>query len=380
MVLCLLAAAHAQDPAIPLAPIAVDRRWEVLRRPTQGDLREAYRRAGAALGEWTISLGGSALDGPTLLRLVDSAPDEPFPRVLREALGLPIDPLDLLYFLDDVLVAGEAGRRGEPFYVTSGRARTNGVLVHPDDVFFDKPRVYPKVEWLGVDEPLPQESFTPAADGDLLGPGWTMRYRNPTEREELFRTLAEKRPEATFSTRVAALVVQLEQQGARVHLASFLRYPERGYLMWGAHLIRMAEGEKEVLAAVKKLDAANEEWAHVAVVWTSPDGWRATQEAARRMADAFDVAYATEHGARHSNHYDGTAVDFSAVALPRTLELVAPDGERRTFDLSGADQPRDLSLTPEVVRWVEEHFRFDKLEDDHPHWDDEETDDVPDDD
>jgi len=105
-------------------------------------------------------------------------------------------------------------------------------------------------------------------------------------------------------------------------------------------------------------------------VWSHPEGWPATREAARRMADAYDVVYANEQGARHSKHYDGLAVDLAATGLPRKLELVAPDHARRTFDLSGADEPRDLSLTPVLVKWIERHFAFEKVTDDYPHWND----------
>ena len=41
-----------------------------------------------------------------------------------------------------------------------------------------------------------------------------------------------------------------------------------------------------------------------------------------------------------------------------------------TLDLSDAEQPRDLSLTPELIDWVEEHFGLEKLEADYPHWND----------
>ncbi|MCB9685076.1 MAG: hypothetical protein H6738_07365 [Alphaproteobacteria bacterium] len=375
MLWSLVIAASAQEPA-PLAPIAVDRRWGILTDPG-GDLRAATERAGEALGDWTIELSGVPLDGPTLIRIAQTAPDEPWERVLREQLRRPVDALDLLYFLDDVLVAGEAGRRGEPFHVTTGRARTAGILLHPDDVWEGKPRVYPKGKTLAVDEPAEQEDYPPAADGDLPGPEWTMRYRSPTTRDEMFATLAAKRPQSTFCSRVAGLITQLEQQGAEVWMTSFLRYRERGYLMWGAFELRRTTSASGVASVLKKLDEANEEWAHVPITWSSPDGWQDTRERARRMADAFDVVYATPWGARHSNHYDGTAVDFSVVGLPRTLVLLAPDGERRVFDLSDPSESRDLSLTPEVVRWVEKHFRLDKLEDDHPHWDDPETPDVP---
>ena len=56
------------------------------------------------------------------------------------------------------------------------------------------------------------------------------------------------------------------------------------------------------------------------------------------------------------------------VALPRHLELLAPDGERGLFDLSGPEQPRDLSLSPILIEWVEEHFGIKKLRKDYPHW------------
>lgn len=363
------APAPQASPAPPPPPIQADREWEVLK--AEPDLRKAFRAAGEKLGSWKISLGGGDIDGQVLIDLSEKAPDEPFTRVVREELRKPLDLEDFLYFLDDVLVAGEAGRRGEPFWVPTGRARSAGILVHPDDVFRDdKPRNYPDKPELAVDKPPPQSSFPEAKDGELLGPNWTMRYKSPESREEMFATLAAKRPESTFSSRIAALVYQLEQQGTDVYLSSFLRYRQRGYLMWGAHLLRSCSTETCVRNAVTKLKAANSSWAHVKIGWSHPQGWRATREAARQMADAFDVVFATERGARYSNHYDGTAVDFSATALPRTLELVAPNGEKRTFDLSGPDQPRDLSLTPEVIDWIEVNFQLRKLNSDHPHWDD----------
>ncbi|MEQ1503248.1 MAG: hypothetical protein ABMB14_13510, partial [Myxococcota bacterium] len=344
--------------------------WDTLKDPGE-DLRAAYKIAGERLGDWTIRVAGASLDGPLLVNLAATAPDEPFVRVLREATRRPLDPVDLLYLLDDVLVAGDAGRRGEPFFFPPGRARTAGVLVHPDDVFEeDKPRLYPDKGTIQVDEPPPQSSFPPAKDGELLGPNWTMRYKSPEDRAEMYRTLQEKRPDSTFSSRIAALVSQLEQQGAEVYLTSFLRYRERGYLMWGAHLLRSCTTYTCVRSATTKLNAANTSWAHVPIKWTNPAGWRATKESARQMADAYDVVFATERGARYSNHYDGTAVDFVAMGLPRSVDLYAPSGEHRTFDLTGADQPRDLSLTPELIEWIEVNFQLHKLESDHPHWDD----------
>ena len=88
------------------------------------------------------------------------------------------------------------------------------------------------------------------------------------------------------------------------------------------------------------------------------------------MREAFDVVYATESGAQRSRHYDGTAIDIVARALPRTLTLEAPDGAQQTFDLSAPEENRDLSLTPHLIQWVEKHFALRKLRHDYPHWND----------
>jgi hypothetical protein len=360
----------ADEAPEPLAPIAANRTWD--RLTPDEDARVMLAQAGEALGAWTVQLAGIDLDGERLGALAALRPEEPILRVVREELRQAVDLTDLLYFLDDVLVAGEAGRRGEAFFVGAGRARSAGILIHPDDVFKNKPRVYPHGKTtLAVDEPLPQEAFEPAEDGALLGPEWTMRFRNPTEPEEMYRTLAEKRPSSGFASRVASLVWQLEQQGADVYLTSFLRWPQRGYLMWGASELRRCDGKACVDATVAKLDDRNQSWKlGIDIRWAHPDGWKATQEAARQMADAYDVVYATEKGARYSNHYDGVAADFVAIGLPAELHLIAPDGEAKTFDLSDPQQPRDLSLTPELIAWVETHFGMGKLKGDYPHWND----------
>jgi hypothetical protein len=122
---------------------------------------------------------------------------------------------------------------------------------------------------------------------------------------------------------------------------------------------------------VKRIEKLNRDWQlDVPITWRHPDGWRATREAARQMADTYGVDYATEKGAKDSDHYDGAAADIWAVGLPRKLTLVAPDGAKETFDLADPEQTRDLNLTPELIEWVEEHFRFEKLRTDYPHWGD----------
>ncbi len=88
------------------------------------------------------------------------------------------------------------------------------------------------------------------------------------------------------------------------------------------------------------------------------------------MRATFGVAKATKNGALHSNHIRGFAADITANALPRSLRLEAPDGAKVTFDLSGDDESRDLSLTPKVITWINQHYGFEKLKWDYPHWDD----------
>jgi hypothetical protein len=364
-----LSRVFAGEPSVlpsPLAPIAVDRAWDVLPAPG-ADLRPAYRVAGEKLGGWTISVAEVEVDGARLVALAGTAPDEPFTRVLREGLRRPVDPVDLLYLLDDVLAASD--RRGQRFVVTQSRARDLGVLVHPDEVFKQGVvQSFPgKATVVEVDDPPPQDTFPAAVDGEVLGPNWTMRYRPPTDREAMFAGIAGKRPD--YAVRVRSLVQQLEAQGCDVSLTSFLRFPERGYLMWGAFELKRASLADQP-GVLERLRAAGEAWGHVPIAWSHPDGPEATKEAARRMADVYGVVYATETGARTSRHYEGKATDFTALGLPRALTLTAPDGATRTFDLSGPDEPRDLSLTPAVIAWIEEHFHMAKLRSDHPHWED----------
>jgi hypothetical protein len=61
---------------------------------------------------------------------------------------------------------------------------------------------------------------------------------------------------------------------------------------------------------------------------------------------------------------------MTVLGLPRLLHLTAPSGTAATFDLSGDDESLDLSLSPAVIAWIEEHFQMRKLRTDYPHWDD----------
>jgi hypothetical protein len=348
--------------------ISIDRDWEVLPDPARVGPTETLAAASRALGDWQLWVGGVGFDGSSLARIVRRAQEEPLLRALREGLRMPIDAEDFLLFLDDVLVAGAGGRRGDLIWVPSGRARKAGILLHPEDVFFAKPRQYAADrDRLLVDRPERPTAKQRARDGDLLGPGWTRRYRDPGG----LAALAKVRAGSTMHTRVGSLMQQLKEAGASVFLMSTVRNRRRGYLMWGAFTLARAEDEATLEERVAHLEACNRDWGlDIAIRWRHPDGWQATREEAREMAAAFDVVFATETGARESNHYDGIAVDLVVRALPRQVTLRAPDGASRTFDLSDPEQSRDLSLTPELIDWIEEHFRLVKLRADYPHWDD----------
>ncbi len=352
------------------APLSVDRAWQVLAPPIGPDgPRKALAFAAEQWGNRTLELAGIPLTGERLAAWAESPPEEPLLRTVREDTRRPIDLADLLRLLDDVLAADLPD--DAVLHVPTGRARTYGLLVHVDDAWKDRPRDYPRYDELHVDRPEAPTTVEPARDGDPPGPGWTARYLDPTEREPCMAALVEARPESGFAERVEALLDQLEAQGAEVWVTSTVRSRHRGYLMWGAFVLSRSTDEASAAATRSRLERANADWGlEVPISWWHPDGWQATMEAARTMAEAYDVVYATERGARASNHYDGVAVDFVAYGLPRSLTLTAPDGASETFDLSDPSEPRDLSLSPAVVRWVERHFALRKLVADHPHWND----------
>ncbi len=372
--LCVLALSLSAASASvgPIGALDINRSFDVLPAPATGSERETLARAGELLGDWTLDVAGVLVDGAFLSKLAATPADEPLVRAAREAMGRPLDVADFLYFLDDVLAAGARGQRGAPIVLTPDRARRYGVFVHPDDVFKKRPRVYAKRPGqMPVDPPAPPTEYPVPDDGALLGPEWTMRYANPEDEQQLLIALKKARPEDDLHARVELLVEQLRAQGAEVSVDSTVRPKERGYLMWGAYWLSGAKSPAQVKARTRTLEKLNAKWGlEVPIRWRHPDGWRATTAAARKMAEAYNVVYATRAGAQRSNHYGGYAVDCSAVNLPRTLTLRAPDGSARTFDLSGAEQPRDLSLTPELVSWIELHFGLRKLEADYPHWDD----------
>ncbi|MBW2229237.1 MAG: hypothetical protein JRG92_02550 [Deltaproteobacteria bacterium] len=356
------------------APRSIDsnRQWDVL--PAVSDpegRRRTLAAAARALGDWQVHLSGVAIGAADLQAIAATPAGESLVRALREHTRRAIDLDDFLLFLDDVLRDGRAGLRGELVWVTPGRGRRHGILIHPDEVFAGEPRRYGVRGRIVIDQPRPQRAHAPAADGDPPGPGWTMRFRNPEGEAEMLAALSKQRESGSFQERIADLIGQLRAQGADVYLNSTLRSPERGYLMWGAWRLSRSKGENDLRRTAASLEETNLSWGlGVPIVWWHPAGWQATREAAREMADTYDVVYATEQGARSSHHYTGHAVDLVAVGLPRRLEFVAPDGAARSFDLMEANQTRDLSLTPELIEWIEAHFQLSKLRSDYPHWDD----------
>ena len=349
-----------------------DRVFDVIPAPPwPGGPGQAMAFAGEALGDWKLYLAGVPVDGPRLVALAEGAPGESLEATLRVDLGRPVDLEDFIFFLDDVLRDGARGLRGELVWVTPGRARSAGILLHPDDVFAGKPRLYGARGALAIDRPRPQRNMDPARDGDPPGPPWAMRYRNPSQEKEALAALEAIRGDASFARRIRSLIGQLRAQGAEVYLNSSVRSPERGYLMWGAFILSRASSEAEVQARVERLRAARSEWElSVPIRWLHPAGWEATRDAARAMADTYEVVFATEEGARASDHYTGAAVDLVALALPGRLELISPRGASRSFDLSSAAASRDLSLSPDLIDWLEANWGLKKLRSDYPHWSD----------
>ncbi len=349
------------------SPLDANRDWEVL--TPKASIRSKLREAGAKLGKGRISLAGQWVDGSTLTAWSNIDEQEPLTRGIREALERPVDVEDFLLFVDDLLRSG-SDLEATPAHLPAGRARAIGVLLHPDDIFrTDRPRLYGAIDKVPLEEPEPQDDLTPPPDGAVVGPDWAARYQQPETEEGRLETLAAANP--VFAARMRLLIEQLKAQGAMLVVESTVRKRERGYLLYGSFLLSRAQSRGQLRRHIKRLKRYNRAWGlNVPIRWRHPDGWTATVDAARQLADTYGVVYATKRGARSSDHYDGDAIDLFVVNLPRQLKLTAPDGAEWTADLSAPDQSRDLSLTPEVIEWIEAHFGVKKLRRDYPHWSD----------
>jgi hypothetical protein len=371
----------------PTAPSVVhaDRKFDVL--DAQDD-RARLWQAGEKLGRWTIEINGVTVSGQSLKDIAAARPGTPLTtRELREALQFAVKPDGLLYFLDDVLKAGAQGLKGRPVVVSPSQARDAGIALSPDEALLQKPpHRYGDPEGpLTVHEPPPPQ-FDAAIDGDGPGPGWYKRFRDPTDETAQLQELRKQNPD--FAKRVSMLLDQLRNQHdasdkpVPVELSSTVRSPKRGYLMFGAYSLSQAKSETDLNDRLRELADVERELRQqqraaappdrfVDITWR-PEGWtwEQTRDAAEAMRATFGVAKATKNGALHSNHIRAFAADITAKALPRSLRLQAPDGETMTFDLSGDDESRDLSLTPKVIKWINQHYGLEKLQWDYPHWDD----------
>ena len=352
--------------------LSPDRRFDVIPPPAEaGNRAPGLAFAGRRLGDGSIELAGVPIDGPRLEALALAPGPDPLEVRVREAFGRPVDLEDFIFFLDDLLRDAPGGLGGEAVFVTSGRARRAGILLHPDDIFKGRPRRYGDHGPIPLDPPQPQVDLAPALDGDLLGSAWAMRYQNPSGEEQALSALAGIRTDASFASRIRGLIDQFRAQGAEVYLNSTVRSRERGYLMWGAFVLSQSVDEEDLSERIALLEGARAEWELVVPIqWAHPAGWKATREAARAMAETYEVVYATQAGARASDHYTGRAVDLVVMALPRELVLRAPNGKSARFDLSRPSAARDLSLSPELIDWLEENFGLKKLRSDYPHWSD----------
>jgi hypothetical protein len=374
---CILSFSFAQSAQANIDTIKINRNWEVLRPVSQSANSEHYRslirQAGQLLGDWEINIAGLTINGAYLIRLAGDQPKEPFLRLVRETMGRPIDLRDFCFFLDDLLVAGFVGARKQTIWVPSGRARDAGITIHPDDVFKkNKARLYASNHnTLTIYAPKRPQNVARARDWDVLGPDWAARYKNLSTHQKMIIALNKHNKAGDFGQRIEHLGQQIRSQGGQYHLHSTVRNRVRGYLMWGAYLLSKQKSRNTLRAKLRKLNRHNRRWGlNVPIRWKHPKGWNATISAATEMAETYDVVYATQNGAESSNHYSGQAADFSAFALPRSLSLEAPNGVRRVFDLSNPQETRDLSLSPDLIAWVEKNYGLKKLKEDYPHWDD----------
>ena len=304
----------------PHRTIQTDRKMDVLKwQKGPQRQRRMIQQAGELLSGWTFFLADAQIDGPLLVSTAQKSPTEPFVRVVREELRRPIDVDDFIFFLDDVLRAGKDGLRGFRFRVSAQRARTAGILVHPEEIFQKRTRLYGKSRLrIYVDRLQLPVSLEEGPHNNLVGSFWSDYYQEPGEEIAKLKLLTEANPSSTFAQRVESLIKQLRDQGSLVRLESAVRSPKRGYLMWGAWTLSRQRGPKAVWREIRRLRRANRHWdLNLPIEWSHPKGWRATVRAAKMMAAALDVVFATPQGARNSKHYKGQAVDLIAVGLPR---------------------------------------------------------------
>ena len=341
--------------------VMMDRQWDAL---PPGPLTAQLKAGARCLEDRQIDMDGVVVDASRLRAWSAVAEDAHPERALREASEKPVRIEGFLRFLDDLCRTPGI----ELAVLTGGRARKAGIFVSTKAVYRGEPDAYGGGE-LALDEPLDYRTLEAPPDGAVVSPNWAARFLEPESDDAKLEALESANP--SFGRRVRKLIEQLRPTGARVAVESAVRSRARGYLLFGSYWLGHAETPAQIEHRLERLEHYQTTWAQsVPIRWRHPDGDAASVAAARALADTYGVVYATYGGARSSKHYDGDAVDLSVTGLPRRLSLKAPDGATRTFDLSDPSQPRDLSLTPILVEWVEAHFGFTKLRLDYPHWSD----------
>ncbi len=178
--------------------------------PWPAGLRTPLAEAGRALADWRIQLAGVSIDGPRLLEITAGNENrggsaDPISRIPRSS-GRPVVRMDLIHLLDDILREGRRGLRGQRVWITPGRTRSRGILLHPDDIFEGNPCRYGERGFLEIDEPRAQVDLPPARDGDPPGPAWAMCNRNSSGETELLGVLGEKRSGDDPGPRIRSLI------------------------------------------------------------------------------------------------------------------------------------------------------------------------------
>ena len=171
-------------------PLPVNATWENVPVAVQGDSRAIMRVLGSQLGKTVVEISGVRISGKDLIQLGSTPVERSLVQAVRLAIRRPLKVDGLLYFIDDVLSLSQE-RRTRDVVLTSSRARRLGVLLHPEEVFEEKSRVYPHDETeVYVDRPGLPRSYAPAKDGQVLGPEWTARFPNPRGEHAKFEKLA----------------------------------------------------------------------------------------------------------------------------------------------------------------------------------------------
>ncbi|MEE2903921.1 MAG: hypothetical protein VYC39_16460 [Myxococcota bacterium] len=346
-----------------------NRTWDIL--PGELGPKKALEVAVKKMGVRQFRLAGVLVDKKALENIRRRfSGKEALNRPFREHLGLPIDAADFLYFLDDLLAVDVVALLKNPVELSAASLRNSGIFVHPDDVFFGKPRKYGEAHNpLRITTRSKKAVEKPAVDGSYIGPRWALRFQQPETESKRLWALYRENPD--FTQRVRSLVKQLRKQGAFVTIESTVRDRRRGFLLYASFVLSRVNSEKKLQETIQRLNELRELWGlNVDVKFMHQAHWRESVRAAKELAHHFGVTYATVGGAKNSSHYDGKAVDIYAIALPRVVTLVAPNGKKRRFDLYADHHSRDLNLSPKMIDWIEENFEFRKLRKDYPHWSD----------